>query len=139
VGSLLCGSVELMREARRVRKLLGGGMRQVGVLAAAGLYALEHNRPHLVEDHAKARRLAEGIAGIPAFSIDPATVETNIVMFDTVNEAALPVLDRLREAGVAMVPFGPSTIRATTHLDVSMDDIDQALSIIQQHFGQEKA
>ncbi|HMB89374.1 MAG TPA: GntG family PLP-dependent aldolase [Rhodothermales bacterium] len=136
VGSVLAGPKELITSAHRFRKVFGGGMRQVGVLAAAGLYALEHVRPRLSEDHAKARCLAEGIATLPAFSIDPASVETNIVMFDTVNEPALPVLDRLREAGVAMVPFGPSTIRATTHLDVSMEHIEQALAIMQQHFGQ---
>jgi threonine aldolase len=136
VGSVLAGSAAHIEKAHRFRKLFGGGMRQVGVLAAAGLYALEHNRPRLAEDHAKAKRLAVGLADIPAFAIDPASVETNIVLFDTVNDTALPVLERLREAGVAMVPFGPTTIRATTHLDVSMTDIDKALSIMHQHFGQ---
>ena len=136
VGSVLAGSMELMQQAHRYRKLFGGGMRQVGILAAAGLYALEHHRPHLAEDHHKARRLAEGLAELPAFRIDPATVETNIVLFDTVSEAALDVLDRLREHGIGMVPFGPKTIRATTHRDVSFSDIDHALDVMHRLYGE---
>ena len=129
VGSVLTGSVRHIKKARRFRKMLGGGMRQVGILAAAGLHALAHHRPHLAEDHAKAKTLAEGLAQIPAFTIDPSLVETNIVMFDTVDTEAAPILHTLAEHGVLMVPFGPRTIRATTHRDVSMEDIDAALKI----------
>ena len=135
IGSVLAGSKDLITSAHRYRKLFGGGMRQVGVLAAAGLYALEHHRPHLADDHAKARRLAEGLAELPAFAIDLDTVETNIVIFDVVESGAMPVLQALQAEGVAMVPFGPSTIRATTHRDVSMDDIETALSVMHRLFS----
>ncbi|NBC17758.1 MAG: aminotransferase class I/II-fold pyridoxal phosphate-dependent enzyme [Bacteroidetes bacterium] len=135
VGSLIVGSDALIEQAHRYRKLFGGGMRQVGVLAAAGLHALDQHRPRLAEDHAKARRLAEGIADLDAFSIDLDTVETNIVMFDVVDGPAQPVLESLREDDVYMVPFGPSTIRATTHLDVTMDDIDDVVSVMRRRFG----
>ena len=135
VGSALAGSKDLIQQAHRYRKLFGGGMRQVGILAAAGLYALEHHRPRLAEDHQKARRLAEGLADLPAFRVDPATVETNIVIFDTVSEDALDVLARLREHGVGMVPFGPKTIRATTHRDVSLGDIDRALGVLRRLYA----
>ena len=135
VGSVLAGSTALIQSAHRYRKLFGGGMRQVGVLAAAGLYALEHHRPRLADDHIKARRLAEGIAELPAFSIDLDTVETNIVIFDVVEGGAMPVLEALQAQGVAMVPFGPATIRATTHRDVSMDDIETALAVMHRLFS----
>ncbi len=135
VGSVLAGSAEQMAEARRIRKLFGGGMRQAGILAAAGLYALEHHRPTLDEDHAKAHRLAEGIAALPAFDLDLSTVETNIIIFEVVNGPAQPVLDTLQADGVGVTPFGPSTIRATTHRDVSMADIDTALSVLKRHFS----
>lgn len=136
VGSLLAGPAELIRAAHRYRKLFGGGMRQVGLLAAAGLYALEHHRPHLAEDHAKARRLAEGLAALPAFRVDLQTVETNIVIFDVVEGEAAPVLAALREAGVLMVAFGPATIRATTHRDVSMEEIETVLDVLHQLYGE---
>ena len=135
VGSVLAGSKDLIQQAHRYRKLFGGGMRQVGILAAAGLYALKHHRPCLAEDHQKACRLAEGLADLPAFRIDPSTVETNIVIFDTVSEDALDVLARLREHGVGMVPFGPKTIRATTHRDISSDDIDRALAVMHRLYA----
>ena len=135
VGSVITGSKDHIKAAHRYRKLLGGGMRQVGILAAAGLYALAHHRPHLAEDHAKARRLAEGIAELPAFSIDLDTVETNIVMFDVAEGGSLAMLETLQAEGVAMVPFGPTTIRATTHRDVSMDDIEKALAVMNRLFA----
>lgn len=135
VGSLIVGSKEKIRKAHRFRKLLGGGMRQVGILAAAGLYALEHNRATLPEDHDKAKRLAYGLAECPTFTIDPETVETNIVMFDVPPGQASRVIDELKQNGVALSVFGPSTIRATTHRDVSMSDIDRALDVIHSCYG----
>lgn len=135
VGSLLAGGEDMITAARHYRKMLGGGMRQVGILAAGGLYALQYERPRLADDHEKARRLAEGIANISAFSINLERVQTNIVIFDVKDGDATAVLARLREEGVLMVPFGPSTIRATTHRDVSIDQIDSALSAIQRIYG----
>lgn len=135
VGSVVAGSKEVIQSAHRYRKLFGGGMRQAGILAAAGLYALTHHRLRLADDHAKARRLAEGLADLPPFTLDLDTVETNIVIFDVVAGGAMPVLDTLRAHGVAMVPFGPATIRATTHRDVSMDDIETALAVMNRLFS----
>jgi threonine aldolase len=135
VGSVLAGPSDLMEQARRYRKLFGGGMRQAGVLAAAGLYAIEHHRSALAHDHEKAQRLAAGVAELPHFSIDPTTVDTNIVLFDTVSEDAASILAQLRDEDVHMTPFGPTTIRATTHRDVSMDDIDRTLAVMQRLYG----
>lgn len=134
VGSMLAGSRAQIEAALHYRKLFGGGMRQIGILAAACLYALEHERPRLAEDHAKARRLAEGIAELPAFRIDLSSVETNIVLFDVAAGDAAPVLDMLRDEGVLMISFGPATIRAITHRDVSMDDIDRVLQVMRKRF-----
>lgn len=135
VGSVLAGSQAHIEQAHRYRKLFGGGMRQVGILAAAGLYALNTNRTKLAEDHAKARQLAEGIANLSAFQIDLDTVATNIVIFHTLNSDALTTLQALQEEGVLMVPFGPQTIRATTHLDVSFDDITTVLTVLHKLFS----
>jgi threonine aldolase len=110
-------------------------MRQAGILAAAGLYALEHHRADLAHDHAKAHRLAEGIAQVGSFTLDPSTVETNIVLFDVEDTTAEAVVDTLADDGVLLTPFGPQTVRATTHRDVSMDEIEQALDTIQARFG----
>jgi threonine aldolase len=127
VGSLLVGSRDLLRRAHRFRKMFGGGMRQVGILAAAGLFALEHNMAGLPEDHRRAGALARGLAGFSRVRLDPESVETNIIMFDVEGSTALDTLARLEEAGVLMVPFGPQTIRATTHRDVSDADVTTAL------------
>lgn len=135
VGSLIAGSSDLIAEAHRYRKLFGGGMRQIGILAAAGLYALEHQRPRLAEDHEKAKVLAEGIAEIKAFHIDLRTVETNIVMFDVNGSTASSVLDDLNREGILMVAFGPKTIRATTHCDVSMEDIKRVVVKLHERYG----
>ena len=135
VGSVLAGPTELMTRARRVRKMLGGGMRQVGILAAAGLYAIEHHRATLAADHARARRLAEGLAALPAVRIDPETVETNIVIFDTLEEEATQALGKLETLGVRMVAFGPRTVRATTHHGITDSDIEETLGAIREVFG----
>ncbi len=128
IGSVLVGSKKMIHEARRARKAFGGGMRQVGVIAAAGLYAVRNHRTSLVQDHEKAAVLARGLSSFSAVNLDPADVETNIVMFD-INDgrSALEVLASLNESGVQMVPFGPVRIRATTHRDVSVSDIQEAL------------
>ncbi len=135
VGSLLAGSAEVIERAHRFRKMWGGGMRQVGILAAAGLYALEHHRADLALDHERARRLATGLADLGAFGIDPEEVDTNIVMFETLDQPAAAILAALREDGILMVPFGPRTIRATLHRDLSDADVETALERIRTRFG----
>lgn len=128
VGSVVCGPKELIAEARRLRKRLGGGMRQSGVLAAAGLHALDHHRERLPEDHAHARRLAEGLATLGAEL--PFPVETNLVFAAFPGRLALDVSRRLAAEGVLASPEGsrPDLLRLVTHLDVSAADVDEALA-----------
>lgn len=130
VGSCLAGSKELMHRAWAVRRRLGGGMRQSGILAAAGLFALEYHLERIEEDHIHARVLAERLADHPA--VRPLTPETNIVMLDLLRSAdtADAVLRRLAERGVLVVPFGPRRLRAVTHLDVSREDVEWAARTI---------
>jgi len=130
-GSLLCGSTELIAEARIVRKRLGGGMRQVGVLAAAGRVALRDNLPRLADDHVRAKRLAEGLVGVAGLTVDPASVETNMVIaaLDPPGDATA-WLDRLRRAGVLAGPSGPGRIRFVTHLDVDDAGIERAVAAV---------
>ena len=119
VGSMLTGSAELMERARIYRKALGGGMRQAGVLAAAGLIALERGPARLREDHANARLLAEALAKMEGVAIDVDSVETNIVIFRLTEErSAAEVVARLKARGILASAFGPDAIRLVTHLDV---------------------
>jgi threonine aldolase len=129
VGSMLLGPKQFIDEARSVRKMLGGGMRQAGVLAAAGLVALEESPKGLAEDHANAKRLAEGLAELSGVKIDPETVVTNIVIFDVAEtgKTADAICAELRERGVLASGFG-SSIRMVTHYDVSRGDIETALN-----------
>ncbi|MEJ2428429.1 MAG: low-specificity L-threonine aldolase [Deltaproteobacteria bacterium] len=133
-GSVLCGSAPFIEKAIRFRKMLGGGMRQVGILAAACLYGLDNNVERLEVDHQNAKRLAHGLAGMDGIRIDPEQVVTNIVLFDVGSTSmdADTFAERLAPAGVLLIPFGPTTLRAVTHLDVTTADIDAALEIIQQ-------
>jgi threonine aldolase len=128
VGSMLLGTRAFIDEARGVRKMLGGGMRQAGVLAAAGLIALEESPKRLPEDHANARLLAEGLAALPGVKIDPEKVVTNIVIFDVAETGmtADAICAQLRERGVLGSGFG-TAIRMVTHYDVSRADIETAL------------
>jgi threonine aldolase len=131
IGSAVTGTAENIKKARRFRKMLGGGMRQVGIIAAGALYALENNRERITEDHRLAKKLAEGLSKIDSIKIDPDTVQTNIVVFkiDTpVNE----FLFKAADFGLLMVPFGKGRVRAVAHLDVNEKDIDMALSIIRK-------
>jgi threonine aldolase len=121
VGSLLCGSRALMARALRRRKMLGGGMRQAGLLAAAGLYALEHHVARLKDDHEHARHLAEALARQPGVAVDPSRVETNIVMWDLTPDAPLDAptfVERAARLGLLLHAAGPRRLRAVTHLDV---------------------
>jgi threonine aldolase len=123
VGSMLVGTAEQMARARIFRKALGGGMRQVGILAAAGLVALEQGPKRLNEDHANARLLAEALATIENVEIDPDAVETNIVIFKVTGGVRAPdVVARLKERGVLASAFGSDTIRLVTHRDVGRGD-----------------
>jgi threonine aldolase len=120
VGSMLVGSAELMDSARLFRKALGGGMRQAGILAAAGLMALEQGPKRLHEDHANARLLAEALANLDAVEIDLDAVETNIVIFKLKDgRKAADLTARLKARGILMSAVGPSAVRLVTHLDVS--------------------
>jgi threonine aldolase len=126
VGSMLVGSKELIAEARGVRKALGGGMRQAGVLAAAGLIALNEMPKRLQEDHANARLLAEAVAGVDGVSIDLDTVETNIVIFTLKDGGAAEFVAALKEKGVASSAIGTHQVRFVTHFDVSKEDCERA-------------
>ncbi len=133
-GSLICGEPDFIHQARRMRKVLGGGMRQVGVLAAAGIVALTEMKDRLAEDHANARRLAEGLSHIAGIAVDPSRIKTNIVYFsiDRPGLAAPDLAQRLDSAGVRVLPTGPQQLRAVTQYHVSASDIDAALAIFEQ-------
>jgi threonine aldolase len=125
VGACLAGSEDFIAEAWRWKQMLGGAMRQSGVLAAAALYALDHNVERLADDHARARQLAEGLAALPGIELDPDLVETNIVVFDVADGADF--CRRLEADGVRMGALDQHTVRAVTHLDVDDAGIDRAL------------
>lgn len=131
-GSLLAGSLAFVKEAKRVRKRMGGGMRQVGVLAAAGLVALEKMISRLPEDHEKARRLAEGLSECVGLTIDLDRVQTNIVMAKLQTLDSSTFVESLREHGVLAVPTGSYEVRFVTHHDVSADEIDQAVRVVRK-------
>lgn len=134
VGSALVGTAAQMAIARRFRKMFGGGMRQAGMIAAGALYALEHQRDRLQADHDNAQRLAQGLTAIKGISIDPSSVQTNIVNFEVL-EAAAEVTKGLAQRGVAVLATGAHKIRAVTNLMVSEDQIDQAIEAIAQEVG----
>lgn len=127
-GSVLTGPRSLIERAKRVRRMLGGAMRQVGILAAGGLYAIDHHIGRLVDDHTNARRLATRLAGCPHVLLDPETVQTNIVVFGLSPDGpdARAVVQGALERGVQILAFGPRTIRAVTHLDVSAQECNAA-------------
>lgn len=131
-GSLVAGARAVMEPAVRVRRMLGGAMRQAGIFAAAGIHAIEHHLGRLAHDHENARRLAARVAESPRVSIDLATVQTNIVIFHLVDGApdAEAVVARARERGVLVFAFGPRTVRAVTHLDVSRDACERAAAAL---------
>ena len=132
VGSMLAGDQAFIRKARRLRKLVGGGMRQAGVLAAAGIFALEHMVERLAEDHANARTLAEGLANIPGITINLASVQTDIVIFtlDPQYWAPAAFTKVLAEHGVLLGEIGHGRLRAVTHYGITSDSLKQALEIV---------
>jgi threonine aldolase len=129
----MAGSAALIEEAWRLKQMIGGALRQAGIVAAAGLYALDHNVERLAEDHENARALAEGLAELPGASIDPSQVETNIVIFEV--DDAPKRWTELAEAGVEVSAFGPQRLRAVTHLDVDRAGIDRALEAFRRVLG----
>jgi len=132
VGSVLCGPQALMKQARRWRKMLGGGMRQAGIIAAAGIYALEHNIERLAEDHANAALLAAELSGIPDIAIDLATVQTNMVFFTPRTGTAEALTQHLKTRDILVDPG--KTIRLVTHLDVSRDDVLSVVTAVQEFY-----
>jgi threonine aldolase len=131
VGAALAGSRAFIEEAWRYKQALGGAMRQAGIIAAAGVWALRHHVERLVEDHANARLLAEGLATLPGIALDPSRVETNIVIIDVTGtglDARTFANRMLAEHEVRLSVVGPTLVRAVTHLDVSRDQVEQALA-----------
>jgi len=132
VGSVLVGKKDFIYRAHRIRKMLGGGMRQAGVLAAACLYAVEHHVERLEEDHANAKTLAEGLAGLPGLTLDPRLVQTNMI-FGAVDAARIGALaEHLKKQGIIILP-NPS-LRLVTHLDVSKDDVQKTIAAFKSFF-----
>jgi len=128
VGSCLAGSAGFLARARRFRKMLGGGMRQAGIIAAGALYALRNHRDRLAEDHANARTLGEGLAAMDGLELAPATVETNIIIFRVRSMPAAELVEKLKAAGVLVLATAPDSIRAVTNLMVDADAIQRALA-----------
>jgi threonine aldolase len=136
IGSIIVGDREVIESARKYRKVFGGGMRQVGILAAAAIYALDHNIERLEEDHAKAKFFADELSNVKQFGIDKDEVQTNMVIAETekTGKTQMEVLSLLKSKGLLMTPERYSAIRAVMHLDVSMDDVKQAVSVVQALF-----
>ncbi len=132
VGAVLAGSAEFIHEAWRLKQQMGGAMRQAGIIAAACLYALDHNIDRLREDHENARHLARGLAALDGVSLDPASIETNIVFFDLEPDArsAPSVARGLLERGVRIGAMGERRMRAVTHLDIERDGVEQAVAAL---------
>ena len=137
VGSMVVGTKELIKRVRRFRKMYGGGMRQIGFLAAAGIYALDHHVERLAEDHKKAAILAEALGEIPGIRIEAQEVETNILYFrvEKAGWTARRVVEELEKRGILVLPVQDSLIRAITHLDVSEEDIENTISAFQEMLG----
>ncbi|MGI8484971.1 MAG: threonine aldolase family protein [Thermomicrobiales bacterium] len=133
VGGVLAADQETIERARRYKQMFGGAMRQAGIIAAGGIYALEHHVERLAEDHKHARLLAAGLASIPGIHLDPAAVETNIVFFDLAGTGftALEFNERMQSLGVRMSAggYGPTLLRAVTHLDISQGDIKRVVEL----------
>jgi threonine aldolase len=129
VGAVLAGSTELIAEAWRYKQMMGGALRQAGIVAAGCLWSLDHHVERLADDHANARALAEGLAGLTGVALDPSAVQTNIVVFEVDDAAAL--CSRLEaEHGVLMGALGPGTVRAVTHLDVDAAGVRRAIEAV---------
>jgi threonine aldolase len=137
IGSLVAGSKSFIDRVHRFRKMFGGGMRQVGIIAAAGIYALDHHIDRLKEDHQNAKRLAVGLREFKGVSVEPKHVETNIVIFDVVNSGmtGAQVAEGIKKEGVLIHAFGKTQIRLVTHLNVGAEDIELALKAFEKVLG----
>jgi threonine aldolase len=137
IGSLIAGSQLFIDRVHRFRKMFGGGMRQVGIIAAAGIYALDHHLERLKEDHQNAKRLAVGLKEFKGVSVDPKHVETNIVIFDVMDTGmtGAQVAETMKKEGILIHAFGKTQIRLVTHLDVSSEDIERALKAFEKVLG----
>ena len=135
VGSMMLSSNKHIEQARRMRKMWGGGMRQVGVLAAAADYAIEYHYPLLEEDHRRAQLLAKTINSCSSLTIDMDAVESNILIFDVHDMTAEEAVGQLQAEGVQLVPFGPQTLRATFHFQITDKDLERVQSVFQRIFG----
>ncbi len=130
LGACLAGSAELIEEAWRYKQMLGGALRQAGIVAAGALYALDHHVDRLAEDHQNARALANGLASLEGITLDPAEVETNIVIFEVDDPEGF--CSAVERDGVLMGPVGPRTVRAVTHLDVDANGVQRALEAVER-------
>lgn len=135
VGSIIAGEKDFIKEAFRVRKAIGGGMRQVGIIAAGGLYALENNIDRLADDHEKAGALAEHLKTLDNVEIDVDTVHTNILMFKPLSKSVDEVLAELKNNGIFAGPGGYNVVRLVTHMNLSEDQIDTAKKVLSKIFG----
>jgi len=137
IGSLVAGSKSFIDRVHRFRKMFGGGMRQAGIIAAAGIYALDHHLERLKEDHQNAKRLAVGLKEFKGISIDPKHVETNIVIFDVADTGmiASQVAEAMKKEGVLIHAFGKTQIRLVTHLDVNAEDMEKTLDAFTKVLG----
>jgi threonine aldolase len=137
IGSLVAGSRMFIDRVHRFRKMFGGGMRQVGIIAAAGRYALDHHLERLKEDHQNAKRLAVGLKELKGVSLDPKHVETNIVIFDVTEtgKTGLQIAEAMKHHGILIHAFGKAQIRLVTHLDISKEDIETALTAFKKVLG----
>ncbi|MGB7574407.1 MAG: low-specificity L-threonine aldolase [Thermodesulfobacteriota bacterium] len=140
IGSLVAGPKPFIDRVHRFRKMFGGGMRQVGIIAAAGIYALDHHFERLKEDHQNAKRLGVGLKEFKGVSIDPRHVETNIVIFDVANTrvTALQVAEMMKKESILIHAIGKTQIRLVTHLDVTAQDIEKALKAFKKALGQKE-
>jgi threonine aldolase len=137
VGSVLCGQRDLILRARRWRKVVGGGMRQAGILAAAGIVALKQHVERLAEDHRNAQHLAEGLAGIPALGVDPSSVQTNMVFCTIADGEMVPFRQHLKTNGILIGSGNP--LRLVTHLDISASDVDRVVTAFGDYFASRRS
>jgi threonine aldolase len=133
----VAGSKTFIDRVHRFRKMFGGGMRQVGIIAAAGLYALDHHLERLKQDHQNAKRLAVGLKELKGVSIDPKFVETNIVIFDVIETGmtGFQIAEAMKNHGILIHAFGKTQIRLVTHLDVTVEDVEVALKAFEEVLG----